>query len=464
MSKNLLVIISDQLSFRGLNIYGNDRVKTPNLDSFFKDGFIFDNAYTTCPLCQPARSALWSGWHPHNTGAMSNGRWMDVPQLSKDVTTLGERLGEAGYNCIHLGKTHDAGSLRGFDCTPQEEPQDLQSDVYVYNYDTWRDIDNTRRTVDTLNTIGDDKFALIVDFNNPHNICNFCAFADTLAEDAIPDLPPLPPNFDVPDMETRPLPVQYLCCSHNRQRQATQWNDLQFRQYIAAYYHYVELLDSQLGEVFAALEASGKKDDTIVCFCADHGDNMAARRMTTKHSSFYEETTHVPLFFAGKDIPGGRSEALVSHLDLVPTFCSMLGVEIQEDLWGDDLCPVMAGEKDDVHDFVVSEWHSEWGTTVEPCRMLRSKDFKYTRYRENEAEELYDLRNDPYEIKNLVNDAAYAEQLNQHRALLDKHMQDTDDGFPQMDIDIDPRWRSHAPGFRNHEGPTAPELRQEQEA
>ena len=458
MKKSLVVIIADQLSFRALPFYGNEHVKTPHIDKFFEQGFVFENAYTACPLCLPARSAMWSGHFPHQTKAMSNAGLLTNPDLPASMPSLGDRLSDAGYKCVHFGKTHDAGSLRGFDIIPNVDREDIASDVYAYNYDSFRDIDTCEKATNFFKDVGDDPFAVILDFYNPHNICGFTGHAASLAENAIGDLPPLPPNFEVDDMASRPLPVQYLCCTHNRQQQATQWEPLRFQQYLAAYYHYIEMLDRQLGEIFDALVASGQLEQTVICLSADHGDNMGARRMTTKHSSFYEETTHIPLLFAGAGIPNGSSEALVSHLDFLPTFCSVLGVEIESTLWGTDLQALMLDESKRAHDYVVSEWHSEWGTTVEPCRMLRNDTFKYTLYRENEAEELYDMVEDPYEMRNLINDADYAQPLATCRQQMAEHFKNTDDEFLSMEFVADARWRSHKPGFKNHEGPTAPQV------
>ena len=455
--KNLLVIISDQLSFRALNLYGNSAVKTPNLDKIFQDGFIFDNAYAACPLCLPARSAMWSGHFPHQTGALSNAGLLSNPDLSEDITSLGEYLSGAGYNCIHLGKQHDAGALRGFERVPGDYNRDEPNETFGYNNDTFNDVYTTMQACDTLSNIGSDPFAVIVDFQNPHNICGFTSHNNELPDDAIQNLPELLPNFECEDFETRPLPVQYLCCAHNRQQQSCGWSKEMWQRYLAAYYHFIEYVDKQIGDVYAALEASGQADNTIICFSADHGDNMGARRMATKHCSFYEETTHIPLMFAGPGIQNGRSDALVSHLDFLPTFCSLLGVETKGNLWGKQLDQIMNGYETG-HDYVISEWYSEWGTTIEPCRMLRGPRWKYTSYREEEAEELYDLENDPYEMKNLAPLAEYAETLAEQRARFKQHVAETNDAYFEMEWKADKRWRSHPPGYHNHEGPTAPQV------
>jgi choline-sulfatase len=101
-------------------------------------------------------------------------------------------------------------------------------------------------------------------------------------------------------------------------------------------------------------------------------------------------------------------------------------------------------------------WHTEWGYTVSPGRMIRTQQYKYMRYREGNGEELYDLHNDPGEKHNLAGDAEYKGVLDKHRRLLDSHIQETGDPFYSYEVKVDKRWRSHAVGYPNHEGPAAP--------
>ena len=121
MQKNIVVFLLDQLTWRGLPAYGNTFVKTPNIDRIAEGGLLIDGCYTACPLCQPARAALWTGRYPHETGVLSNGRKWPEKGIPEFMPTLGETFTKAGWQTVHFGKTHDAGALRGFTCEPEEK-------------------------------------------------------------------------------------------------------------------------------------------------------------------------------------------------------------------------------------------------------------------------------------------------------------------------------------------------------
>lgn len=116
MKPDLLLICLDQLSALALG-----RGDTPAIDALVARGSAFATAVTPCPLCMPARASFWSGLLPHRTGVTSNGRWATVPAWSAHRPTIGRVLAAAGWDCRHVGKRHDAGSLDGFACVPEVE-------------------------------------------------------------------------------------------------------------------------------------------------------------------------------------------------------------------------------------------------------------------------------------------------------------------------------------------------------
>jgi len=459
---NFLLIVADQLSQRALGAYGNPQGSTPRLDQLAARGVRFTNSYTPCPLCQPARAAFWTGRFPHATGVLSNGWKHPVPPVSADLPTLGELMSRAGYDAVHFGKEHDAGSLRGFRLVKGGELPVEQVGPWPVGRGTQRDRDTTERVMAYLRGGPLTPFLAVADLNNPHDICPYVgAFAGPHEDPPIPGaLPPLPENFRVADFTRLPRPIQYICCSHNRQAQAAGWNETNYRHYLAAYHHYVGRVDAEIGKILDALSSTLAGRDTIVIFFADHGDGMGGRGLVTKQVSFYDETTRVPLIVAGPGIAGpvGRPvDGLVSLLDLLPTICEMAGVAPPEGLWGRSLVPWLRRPTDgDPHEAVVAEWHTEWGVTVEPGRMLRTQRFKYTCYREEQGEELYDLREDPGETRNLVAEPSARETLERHRRLLRDHLDRTADPFASLTPLVDARWRSHPPGHIHHRGPSAP--------
>ncbi|MCI8624587.1 MAG: sulfatase-like hydrolase/transferase [Provencibacterium sp.] len=460
--KNILVIVTDQLTWRALPAYGNTYAKTPNIDRIADGGARFDSCYTPCPLCQPARTAFWSGIYPHETGVLSNGRAFPVSDLPESFPTLGSVFSAAGYETVHFGKRHDAGGLRGFTCAPEERIEvPAVSDAWPVNMDTFFDESTARQSVNYLETHGDAPFLMVADFVNPHNICGWVgAFKDehTDIDPGVP-LPELPENFEFDDIENRPVAVQYICCSHNRQAQAAAWKPETYRHYLAAYYHYLERADAHIGQVLDALAKRPDAEDTLLVFFADHGDSMAARGRTTKQVDFYEEVARVPFVFKGPGVEP-RAEAIggapVSLLDLFPTLCGWAGLPVPEGLRGLDLSAALAGGSLPARPYVASEWHTEWGFTISPGRMIRDGRYKYTKYIEDGGEELYDLETDPYEKRNAAHDPAYCEALERMRGLYRQFLEETGDPFEGMEWKADRRWRSHPLGYHRHEGPSAP--------
>lgn len=402
---NVLVIISDHLSTRAVGAYDESSwADTPHIDRIAKRGVRFDNMYTSCPLCAPARASFWTGRYPHDTGVLANGKKVehadilpnrDVPE---DMPTLGATFKEAGYQTIHFGKCHDSGALRGFDIVPDGQIKSEQVPAaYPENSDTWKDNWAMQRFAEWAAGGFPEPFCCVVDLQNPHNICGWIG-------------------------------------EHSS-------------------------LDGPVGE------EGGVLDDTFVVLMADHGDGMGSHQTATKQVAFYEETMRVPFIVAGPGVKKGgqRINTLTSLLDLFPGLCEYAGIAAPEDLPGKSFAPLLKAEET-TREFVAAEWYSEWGYTVSPGRMIRSKDFKYVSYLEGSGgvddptggEQLYDLRQDRFEVINLATDPTYRAVLLEHRAMLQRHVREQNDPFYAQKVVVDKKWRSHAWGYRHHEGPPAP--------
>ena len=109
-------------------------------------------------------------------------------------------------------------------------------------------------------------------------------------------------------------------------------------------------------------------------------------------------------------------------------------------------------------EFVASEWHTEWGYTISPGRMIRTREYKYTHYIEDDSEELFDMQKDPLEKKNVAKDPAYFPELENMRRLYRHQLKETKDTFESMEWLADKRWRSHPVGYEKHRGIAAPQL------
>jgi len=429
---NILVIIADQLAWRALPAYGNTIARTPNIDRIAEKAVRFTECYTPCPLCQPARAAFWTSRYPHETGVLSNGRRHYVPTVPETMPTLGELFASAGYAATHFGKQHDAGGLRGFKNEPMGELPVAAESAWPVNYDTLQDRYATSKTVEWLYSYdGSAPYLTIADLQNPHDICSWVGENAGTHTDVSIDgpLPPLPSNFEDTDLDQRPRPVQYICCSHNRLSQAAPWTEENYRHYLAAYYHYLSRVDAEIGLILDALETRG-------------------------------DAENMPFLVAGPShLVAGRHtiDAPICLLDLVPTLCDLGGIELRDRFRGRSLRPWLEGTPTEApHPYVASEWHTEWGFTISPGRMIRTPRYKYTHYLEGDGEELYDLVNDPGETRTLIHDPDHAAALDAHRDLLAEHLAITQDPFLSLAWEAAPRWRNHTPGYQNHRGPAAP--------
>ncbi len=460
--KNILMIICDQLSASALKAYGNSYVDAPNIDKIAKNGVVFENAYTTCPLCQPARSSFWTSKYPHQTKVISNLPNQGFSTLSKDIVTTGELFANAGYDTVHFGKDHSYGGLRGFNVIPSVEVKIPRHDEAInYDYETYLDVDTTNKVINYLQNTPDKPFFAVADLQNPHNICGYIGenMESHKQFNLERDLPPLPDNYDFDDIKNRPEFIQFLCCAHRRQRHAAHWNDDDFRHYLYAYYYYISLVDKQIGNILTALEDSGKSDDTLIVFFADHGEGMASHKLVTKYGAFYEETNRVPLVFSGSMLKPSRIDGVCSVLDILPTLLDFADIEKPEALEGISHIKALMGLQESTdNDYVCGEWYDEFKDYTVPGRMITDGDFKYIIYREENSEELYDMQNDRLETVNLANNPVYTEKMAYYRALMKEHIVKTKDNFFELQSNYDKLHRSHQIGMHNHSGLSSVEL------
>jgi choline-sulfatase len=451
---NILILTADQLAQRAMGCYGNPLRHTPRIDGLAERGVAFTNAYTTCPLCMPARAAVWTGQLPHRTGVTTNARDLAVPA---DIPTLGVTFAAAGYRCTHFGKAHDCGALRGFEMVPNSGAPVEETPPWTNYYDSQEDRATTLQAVDFLDKQGPEPWVMAVEYNNPHDICLWIGeHIGPHVDTPVPGpLPPLPENFEDADLAARPRNVQYNCCSNFRVAQTLQWTPENFRYYLAAYYHYVDLLDAEISRVLDALARRPDAGNTIVVFYADHGEGMASHRAVTKGGHFYEETVLVPLLFTGVGItarPAPARVPLASLVDVFPTLCDCAGLRVPDGLAGRSLRPWLCGHGPrDTRPYVVSHWRGD-GKIQVPARMLRTHRYKYNLFREDGVEELFDLATDPGERINLAPDPAAAAVLEEHRARLRAYCVETGDAFFEEPVCV-------ASGVHTHPSGQCPSLR-----
>jgi len=397
---NFLVIISDQLGLDALSAHGCTDVKTPHLDQLAARGVTFLESHSTDPVCSPARSSLFTGRMPTETGVITNGR-----PIHSSVPNMGQWLGEAGYDAVYCGKWHLPGgyptAIEGFTVLPAGGGQgDLVDSTVSRSCEAY--LKNRSRN---------QPFLLVASFMQPHDICYWAIKGKELVPEqlAFPQLaaqlPELPPNHTA-----RPRAPKQLAA-----RQYEGFSDEQWRYYLYIYCRQVEMLDAEVGRLLDAIEDSGQADNTVVLFTADHGDGRGRHSHVSKWYP-YEEAVKVPFIVScpGRIAQGIQdAQHLVSGLDLMNTVCDYAGAPAPANGLGRSLRPLLEGRPAEWREFVVAD-------VQVVGRMLRTAQYKYVRYQGDPVEQLFDMEADPWETANLFDQARYAQVVGDHRKLLDE--------------------------------------------
>ncbi|MEN3943690.1 sulfatase-like hydrolase/transferase [Prosthecobacter sp. SYSU 5D2] len=444
---DVLVILTDQWSPRYLS-WENPQVRTPNLDRIAAEGMIFDRCYTTSPVCMPARVSLLTGQYPHNGGHALWGNSLEYHPAPKDGTMFRD-IKEAGYTTAQIGKTHwtGGGSMRREFASDEDYHKALGLDhVMDVSGPPSSAADKGPygkylKELGLLKTVAEDMHERYVRFQylpkaNPAPPEHYHdTFVTQKAVEFIHDQPaekplcvvvslhsPHPP-LDAPgeyatmyDPEELTLPPNV---PETYRREMRMIDHAETRKMVANYLGKITLADEHVGRLAAAFQKRGTWDNTLVLFTADHGEMMGAQGQLTK-GRFFEESARVPLMirWPGK-VKAGRTKALAQMFDVYPTIVDAIGGKLSPYRQAVSLMPVASGEKKTVRHVAISEIG-----TKSPLNIMAS-DERYKWWMEKDQEFLFDLKEDPYEMKNLAADPEHFKALSQMRARMLTHLRNT---------------------------------------
>lgn len=425
---NIVFIIADDVNWNDLGAYGNDIVRTPNIDQLAKDGMLFTQAFLTTSSCSPSRTSIISGLYPHNT---------DAEQLSwplpDDKNTFVEQLHNSGYWTGLAGKHHLGESVN-----------DAFDTIYEMQ---WKDapLGLDRRLVGDGS--GCDEWIKLLrsrDKNKPFFTWLASFDAHRPFSEGIIDDPHRPENVILPPYHPDTDSV---------------------RKDYALYYDEISRMDDYVGKVIDELENQGVTDNTIILFITDNG-----RAFPRDKTTLYEGGIKTPwiIKWPSKIKPGTTNDHLVSSIDIAPTFMKFAGLEPLSEFEGKDFTPLLNNDSSPIRDQIYAEDH--FHDFEDYTRAIRTTEYKYIKnfYPDlpntpsadiirdltwksmlsekeknllNEAqmrcfiiprptEELYDIANDPNELNNLAQNEAHANILTDMRSRLKKMRNTTNDSLP----------------------------------
>jgi arylsulfatase A-like enzyme len=462
------MIMVDQYRADWLSCAGTSFVHTPNIDRIAERGVRFEKASCNSPVCGPSRCSLAAGLYPHRLGNLEN--FVNYPA---EQPTYYQALRQAGYRVAIVGKSdlhkgdhfygmngdlpfmyhlgftdpHETegkmnaafrrNELMNFDIDPDHDDHIagpyqsylrdqglLDSFVQDYRqrfgnwkfYNAWpsplpaehfHDSYIGRKSCEFLEQVSSDApWHLFVSFVGPHDPWDapaeyVDAFPDTTFPDSIKD-----------DLSNKPEWVKYKA-----KKQTGGMSDEELTNVKRHYGAAIKLIDDWVGKILDTLEHKGLSDDTVIIFCADHGEMMGDHGLFQKNT-MYEGALRIPLIISDPRDSGtagacNTSDALAELVDLHPTILELAGVEYkQSSLDGKSLVPILNSAEAQHKPFQLSELNN--------TRMIFDGRYKLVE-NHNDINELYDLLEDPQELKNIFKERAeLSQQLMKKMATLRK--------------------------------------------
>lgn len=423
---NVLLICSDEHDPRYMGCSGHPLVKTPNMDKLAARGTRFTNAYTSSPICVPARASLATGLYPHQ-----NGYWDNAIAYDGRFPSFGHELRRERMRVDSIGKLHyrNASDDTGFD--HQYEAMHIHNGVGLI----WASVRDPLR-IDGRRSPLFDELGPGTSSYNRYDLAITRTAVEWLQQAAgagagkpwclnvgfvAPHMPFVVPQkyLDLYPWQDVPVPDKLLpSAGHPRhpwvEMVATHWDhDTALgmgdrrRMAVACYFELVSFLDEQIGVLVETLERTGALENTRIIYTTDHGDTLGTRGLWNK-CTLYRESTAVPMIVAGSGLPQGKvCSTNVNLVDVYPAILDGMGVAHHEGpipLPGKSLFQ-LANQPDDPERLGFSEYHALGSPSA--GYMLAKGGHKYHHYIGFPAE-LFDLEADPEELANLAGQPAYA--------------------------------------------------------
>ncbi|MBC7236949.1 MAG: sulfatase-like hydrolase/transferase [Chloroflexi bacterium] len=467
---NILFLFTDQHALAAVGCYGETPCRTPHLDRLAAEGVRFQTAYTTCPVCTPARATIMTGLYPHAHGMCCNVEDLgcSVHEIVDRPQLLSRRLQAAGYRCGYTGKWHlgtdreimygapnvpalprDVGfegqqfaghGNGGFHYTEYQQylaahgwrhklkPKDDGKPYHAWNYGVLEGptestvpyflAEHTIGLIDRFRAQGEPWF-IWHNFWGPHNPYWVPEeWIDLYRGVEIPEWPSY--RYEAARVN-RPFQVK-----RHTHADALTWAD--WAEAIRYYYAFTTLIDAQIGRILAHLDETGQRENTVIVFAADHGETLGTHGgLTDKGWHHFEEIQRIPFIvwlpprlrgeFEAAPQPGAVLQEWASLADVYPTFLDLAGAEWDpEAAHGRSLLPLLRGQAVEWPEETVVEFFGV-NSLVSTMVSIRRGRYKYG-WNAPSQDDLYDLEADPYELRNLADDPAHAATLREMRAAL----------------------------------------------
>ncbi len=447
---NILFVFTDDHCTQALGAYGSQINQTPHLDRLAREGMLFRNCFVTNAICGPSRAVILTGKHSHRNGFIRNGQTFNGAQQ-----TFPKLLQQAGYQTAIIGKWHLRSAPTGFD-----HYEVLIGQGPYYNPPMIRDgqrVQHTGYTTDVITNLALDwlqagrdtaqPFLLMYQHKAPHR--NWQPGPRQLTKYDGVTIPEPATLFDDGSGRGRAAQEQEMTIAGHlsphdlklapqrgltaeqrevwdraygpkneafrqaqlKGRDLVRWK---YQRYVKDYLRCVDAVDENLGRVLAYLDQSGLADNTVVVYSSDQGWFLGEHGWYDKRW-MYEESFRTPLLvrWPGVVRPSSENRDLTSNLDFAQTFLEIAGVSPPADMQGASLVPLLKGQTPDDWRIGVYYHYYEYPAVhmVRRHYGVRTDRYKLIHFYGLDEWELYDLEQDPDELRNVYADPAYADQV-----------------------------------------------------
>ena len=439
---NVLFIISDDLCATALSSYGNKVCNTPNIDKLADQGTLFTRAYCQATYCGPSRASFMSGYYPSATKVFG---YVSGRKAIGDRAMWAQHFKNNGYHTARVSKIFHMGVPGGIEKgTDGSDDAPCWTEKYNSQGPEWK----AKGTGETLegnpdgkkpvvggNTFvvveadGDDlahsdgrtaqkacelldkfkdmdnPFFLGVGFVRPHVpfVAPRSYYKPFVYDEMV--LPEKVPGDwdDIPKMGINYKTSKNMKMDIRRQKKA-----------VGAYYASVAYMDAQVGKVMSKLKETGLDKSTIVIFTSDHGYHLGEHDFWAK-VSLMEESVKVPLIISAPGKNKAMSNSFVELIDLYPTLSKMCGLEVPSRLQGKNIAAILDDPVHKVKDSILCANGKGY--------LYRDDNWAYMEYRK--GAQLYDMKNDPLQYKNLVNNPEYKSKVEEYKKKLADRLAET---------------------------------------
>ncbi|QDU59972.1 Choline-sulfatase [Planctomycetes bacterium Pan216] len=441
---NVVFILTDDQRWDGMSCAGNKWIKTPNLDRLAKEGARFSNAFVVTSLCSPSRASFLSGRYAHSHHVLNN--FTDYPN---DLPSFPRQLQSHGYETAYIGKWHmgeDSDEKRpGFDYWVTHRGQGKY-------FDTEFNINGDRRVVpgyytsvvtdmavDWLKRDHEKPFLLILGQKAPHG-----PFVPEPKYEHALDHVTIPRPETAED--TGPPKPKWV-----KDRVPT-WHGIEgnlyglneYQKFVKSYWLTIPSIDDSVGRVMDTLRETGDLDKTLIVFAGDNGFMLGEHGGIDKRC-MYEDSIRIPMLMRYPKLikhPPEVIEQMVLNIDVAPTILQICGVPQLEGTQGRSMVPLLEGDTKDWRKSFLYEYNYEKQFPYTPnVRGVRTDDWKYMHSPHGDGSpdrhkaEFYNLKKDPLETKNLIDDPASQPKLAELKKELARLLKETDALPDQMPVD-----------------------------